>query len=318
MTGQRTALVPRLSEHHKARTRLPLLTLLAVVCPPLAGVRTMAVWISYGVFVILYSLWCLRLTRSYAVDRRLGYLLCLTDTAILLPLMVWSTAAGMQALLVLVCIAGLVFTYAADRAGLRQRRDAKRGGGRLGESPAQGRYERAGLESPLERAVRERLALFATTGARFGLVVLRILRFEETVAYYGPPAADRLQAAVSRRGLRLLGPDAQHFPLPGGRVAFLFEIDPGRRTSSGDPDFVWTDSYDVEGLAMSVGRKACEHLIDGHRVECAVGWASAPADGLSADDLMYVAETGAQSTAAFRRVAGGHVAVPERARVAAG
>ncbi len=37
---------------------------------------------------------------------------------------------------------------------------------------------------------------------------------------------------------------------------------------------------------MSLGRKACEHLVDGHRVECVVGWASAPADGLNADDLM--------------------------------
>jgi hypothetical protein len=53
-------------------------------------------------------------------------------------------------------------------------------------------------------------------------------------------------------------------------------------------------------------------------VECVVGWASAPADGLNADDLMYVAEAGAQSTAAFRRVAGGQVTVPERARIAAG
>ena len=60
---------------------------------------------------------------------------------------------------------------------------------------------------------------------------------------------------------------------------------------------------------MSLGRKACEHLVDGHRVECVVGWASAPADGLNADDLMYVAEAGAQSTAAFRR-AGGQVTVP--------
>ena len=77
------------------------------------------------------------------------------------------------------------------------------------------------------------------------------------------------------------------------------------------------DPADIEGLAMSLGRKACEHLVDGHRVECVVGWASAPADGLNADDLMYVAEAGAQSTAAFRR-AGGQVTVPERARVAAG
>jgi GGDEF domain-containing protein len=320
MTGQRTALVPRLGEHQKARMRLPLLTLLAVVFPPIAGVRTTAVWIAYGVFVILYSLWCLRLITHYATDRRLGYLLCLTDTAILLPLMVWSAAAGVQVLLVLVCAAGLAITHMADRAVQGKRRHARSGLGSLDQGPARTAYEHAGLETSLERAVRQRLGLFTTTGARFALVVLRIVRFEETAAYYGPPAADRLQTAVSRRGLRLLGPDAQHFPLPGGRVAFLFETDSGRhrQVSDGDAGLTWSDPYDVEGLAMSVGRKACEHLIDGHRVECVVGWASAPADGLNADDLMYVAETGAQSTAAFRRVAGGQVTVPERARVAAG
>jgi hypothetical protein len=116
----------------------------------------------------------------------------------------------------------------------------------------------------------------------------------------------------------VLGPDAQHFPLPGGRVAFVFEIDKGR-FGADQPSMVAdaVDPNDIESLAMTLGRKACEHLVDGRRVECVVGWASAPADGLNADDLMDVAESGAQSTAAFRRVAN-QVGVPERARVAAG
>ncbi len=323
MTGQRTALVPRVSEHQKARARLPLLTLLAIVCPPLAGVRATGVWVGYTLFVILYSLWSLRLTRHYAADRRLGYLLCLTDTAILLPLMAWSSAA-VQVVLVLFCAAGFALTYGADHARLERRSGARAGlhtpDGSSQPGRSVSRNSPAELVTPLERAVRERLGVFAVTGARFALVVLRIVRFEETTSYYGTLTADRVLAAVSRRGLRLLGPDAQHFPLPGGRVAFLFETDPGRRRPGSDREgaFAWSDPYDIEGLAMSVGRKACEHLVDGHRVECVVGWASAPADGLNADDLMYVAETGAQSTAAFRRVAGGQVVVPGRARIAAG
>jgi len=85
----------------------------------------------------------------------------------------------------------------------------------------------------------------------------------------------------------------------------------GERALSGDP-------YDVESVAMALARKVCEHLVDGRRVECVVGWASAPADGLSVEDLMYTAESGAQSSAAFRRVAGSRVPVPEKTRASAG
>jgi len=158
------------------------------------------------------------------------------------------------------------------------------------------------------------------TQTRFALVVLRILRHDEIGTYYGEEAAEHVTAAVTRRGLRVLGADAQHFTLPGGRVAFVFSTGSGStRTVAAaeeDPDYI--DPYDVEGFAMALGRKACEHLVDGHRVECVVGWASAPADGASADDLMYAAESGAQSAAAFRRVAGSRVPVPERTRAVAG
>ena len=57
--------------------------------------------------------------------------------------------------------------------------------------------------------------------------------------------------------------------------------------------------------------RTCEQTLGGHRLECVVGWASAPADGTTADDLMYAAESGALSSAAFRRVGGSRIAVPE-------
>jgi GGDEF domain-containing protein len=332
MTGQQTAPGPRLNELHKARARTPLVVLIVLVLVPLAGVGSLPVWVAYTVFAIAYGLWALRLTSLYSSDQRLGLVLCVTDTALFLPLLVWIDSAAGRAGLVLVCAAGWVYSLLARRAARAGRtgRAFARLPGR--SSLADGRRG-AGTEVPLERAVRERLSLFASTGARFAVVVLRVLRFEEAAAYYGLPVAERMLHAVARRGLRLLGPDAQHFHLPGGRVAFLFQTDPPlrpeyppvspqapevRQQMAGNAGPVsWSEPYDIEGLAMAVGRKACEHLVDGHRVECVVGWASAPADGLTADDLLYVAETGAQSTEAFRRV-GAPVSARERARAAAG
>jgi hypothetical protein len=314
MDAQRTAPGRRLTEQRKSRARLPLLILVALICPPLAGVRSTIIWVSYVAFVVLYSLWVLRLCAQFAHDRRLGYLLCLTDLATLLPLLVWTRSAAIQAILVTLCAGGLVVSFLGARA---EQRAARHSFARvaLADHPETHTLD-ADTGAPLERAVRLRLSVFRATGSRFALVMLRVLRFEEAASYYGEESSQRMISAVGRRGLRMLGSDAQHFPLPGGRVAFLFEIDSGR--AGGAPrSAAWADPTDIESLAMALGRKACEHLIDGHRVECVVGWASAPSDGLNADDLLYVAEAGAQSTAAFRRVAG-QVSVPERARIAAG
>lgn len=318
MAAKRTALGRGVTEQRKARARLPFLILIALLFLPLAGVRSAPIWIFYMAFVVLYALWGLRLTAHFSQDRRLGYLLCLTDLAILLPLFVWSSNPVVQALLVLICGTGLAVTYLGDGVDQEAARRAFSQPA-LGDRPATTSTFETGTGTPLERAVRMRLGVFLSTGSRFALVVLRVVRFEEAASYYGEESSQRILAAVGRRGLRLLGHDAQHFLLPGGRVAFLFETESRREggaTRSAGPERI--DPPDIEGLAMSLGRKACEHLVDGHRVECVVGWASAPADGLCADDLMYVAEAGAQSTAAFRRVAGGQVGVPERARVAAG
>lgn len=316
MTGQLTAKPARVTEHHKARARTLLLTVIGLVCPPLAGVRSVAVWIFYVVFLVAYSLWSLRLTRNFSGDRRLGYLLCMTDTAILLPVLVWTSTAVLRVVLLSVCVGGLLFSYWSERA--RTRAGACQG--RPDEDPERDESTSGTLETGLERALRVRLCILETTHTRFALVVLRILRFEEIGAYYGSEAAQHMISTVARRCLRLLGVDAQHFVLPGGRVAYVFSTGSGstRGGSLGDNTFELVDPYDIESFAMTLGRKACEHLIDGHRVECVVGWAAAPADGLSPDDLMYAAESGAQSTDAFRRVAGSGVPVRERSRVAAG
>ena len=275
MTSERTAPRTRMTERHKARFRLPLLALLTIVLPSVTGVRSTAVWVAYALFGVGYSLWTLHLTASFSSDRRLGRLLCLADAALLLPLLVWSSDLSLRVAILLIYGAGLGVTYSIERSQTQRRASAL--------TPACGDRDRGrvGATSPqmvLERAVRSRLSLFTTEGTRFGLVILRILRYDEADAYYGREAAERMLGAVGRRGMRHLGPAAELFPLGRGRVAFLFEIEgsPSRaRALSGD----WNEPYDVEGMAMTLGRKTCEHLIDGRRVECVVGWASVPADG---------------------------------------
>ncbi len=314
MTGQLTARRARVTEHHKARARVVLLTLIGLICPPLAGVRSVAVWIFYIMFLVAYSLWSLRLTRNFSGDRRLGYLLSATDTAILLPVLVWSSAAAIRGALLGVCVAGVLTSYWVDRReGRRSYRNAEADEATACETAPQV------VESPLERALRVRLHVYEATRTRFALVVLRIVRFDEVRAYYGEEAAEHMVSTIVRRCLRLLGADAQDFVLPGGRVAFAFSTGSGStRSTLRDNTFELLDPYDIESFAMGLGRRACEHLIDGHRAECVVGWAAAPADGLTPDDLMYAAEAGAQSTDAFRRVAGSSVTVADRSRAAAG
>ena len=319
MDKQRTAGALRVTERQKARARLVLLTLVGLICPPLAGARSPVVWALYVALTVGYSLWALRLTRHYAGDRLLGFLLCLTDGAILLPLLAWSSSAALWVVLILVWAGGLL----ATRAGAGGSRDVSRRS-RFGPTLAEPERVRGnrGYDDPealLDGALRMRLQVLRSNNARFALVLLRVLRFEDIADYYGQDLASRVLAAVGHRGSRLLGPDAQVFLLQSGRVAFVFAT--GATTgavvsASGEP--TWIDPYDVESLAMALGRRACEHLIDGQKVECVVGWGSAPADGMSADDLLYAAESGAQSTAAFRRVAGSAVPVPERTRAATG
>lgn len=307
MTGKRTATAERITEQHKARVRLVLLTLLALIYPPLVGVRSAPVWLLYVGFALLYSLWTLRLVRRFREDPRLGYLLALSDTAVLFPLLVWTSSLFLQVVLILLCAAGGTFSYWAHRQSLKAGLSAPPGARTLSMTSAMHPYTDT-PEARLARTLRARLQVYESTGVRFALVLLHIRRYEEMLLYYGEELADRVVRAVSRRGLRVLGPDAQSFALAGGKVAFVCGLEPDRPA----------DLYDVEGLAMAVARRACEHLVDRYRVECVVGWASPPADGLTPEDLIYTAEAGLRSAEAFRRVAGAPAALPKKTRAAAG
>lgn len=319
MSTHGTARSFRITEHHKARARLVLLTVIGLICPPLAGVRSVGVWIFYALFLVGYSLWSLRLVHSYSTDRHLGYLLAFTDAAIILPLLVWSSMRAMGAVLLTLCVLGFVYTFWADRA--RTAIEVAWPGDNQEQLRDRGLHAGEGVqETSLERALRVRLRVFEATQTRFGLVVLRVLRFEEIATYYGEESATRVLSTLARRGLHLLGADGQHFVLPGGRLAFVFCTGTGDRRidARGDGIFEMIDPYDLESFAMILARRACEHLADGHRVECVVGWASAPADGLDPEDLLYAAESGAQSTDAFRRVVGAGVQATGKTRAVAG
>ena len=303
------------TERQKAWGRLALLTTVGLVCPPLAAARSGAVWGIYLLLVVLYSLVTVRLTRIAAKERYLGYLLCASDAAVLVPIMMWSLDAAMPTLLGALWVLGAYTSWRASRARADSQSLSRgeREASRLVES-AEG--------APLERALRVRLRALATGGTRFALVLLKLEGHSDMLAESGRDATKEFLREAGRRGLALLGPDAQLFPLPHARIAFLFASESVRGHSrSSDPRRPErVDPYDTESIAMALAKRVCSHTLDGRALECVAGWAAAPADGISADDLMYAAESGALSTAAFRRVSGPRFRVTEleRKRAAAG
>jgi hypothetical protein len=317
MKALQTAEKAHVTERQKAWARLALLTVVGLVCPPLAAAKSGAIWGAYLLLAVLYSLWTVRITRVASRDRQLGYLLCVTDAVVLIPILVWSSGVAMRVVLVFLWVVGAATTWRSAVAAQQAVRGRPRSRGAAGAAPRS-----ADAEAPLERSIRARLRALQVDRTRFAIVVLRVAGHDEMVAGRGQEATKELLREVGRGGLRLLGPDAQLFVLPGGRMAFIFATDSGleharpadRRTAAR------IDPYDVESLAMALARKACEQALGGRPLECVVGWASAPADGTTADDLMYAAESGALSSAAFRRVGGSRVTVsePERKRAVAG
>lgn len=272
----------------------------------------------YLFVVVLYSLWTVRVTRMAAQERNLGYLLCVADAMVLIPIMAWSLEPAMPTVLGLLWLVGAVTTVRAARAerGVRTASRASR------ESKDKARLEGSSYRAPLERAMRVRLRTMSAQGTRFALVLLRLEGHADMIAQSGRDATKDFLREAGRRGLDLLGPDAQLFPLPGGRLAFLFASESVRgHSSSSDlrrPERV--DPYDTESLAMALATAVCEKALGGRRLACVAGWAAAPADGTTADDLMYAAESGALSSEAFRKVKGSGVSMPEpeRKQAAAG
>jgi GGDEF domain-containing protein len=292
MAGLFTArLLPR-NERQKARARLILFGAISLIGPLLFG-SSIVRWLFYFMFVLLYSLWALRLTAVFA-DSRLGYLLCLTDIAVMLPFLVWSSNLAIRLVIVAICFVGIALSIAAQRTA-RERQPRVFGL----PAPVAAAAPTTGPNLPM--AVRSRMRFYTTAGERFGLLRLDVVRFQESADYFGPETADRLLDVVVRRALRQLGPDAEQYQIQPGSVAFLL---------AGNP-------REVEEAALVVARKVSEHLIEGRRIECLIGHASAPGDGIDADELLRSSASNSFSTASFRRVMASSAA-GNRARAAAG
>jgi hypothetical protein len=319
MKALTTADKAHVTERQKAWARLALLTVVGLVCPPLAAARSGFVWGIYLVLAVLYSLWAVRISRAASRDRQLGYLLCATDALVLVPILVWSIGAPMRVVLVFLWVVGAATTWrsaVAARQPSPRKTESRHSATSRRRSPGGDRSRSIRQDAPLERAIRARLRDLQVERTRFAIVLLRVAGHDVLVNDRGKEATRELLREVGRRGLCLLGPDAQLFLLPGGRMAFVFATDstPERVRYSGQRADARIDPYDVESLAMALAREACDQALDRHSLECVVGWASAPADGTTADDLMYAAESGALSSAAFRRVGGPRLTVPEPER----
>ena len=315
MKSTKTAPEAHATERQKAWARLALLTVVGLVCPPLAAAKSGFIWGAYLLLVVLYSLWTVRITRSSSRDGQLGYLLCAADAAALVPIMVWSLGVAMPLVLSLLWVIGAATTWSSARAHPLASNAAPRVSRSRVSARARRDVERVVGSTdgaPLERALRVRLKVLREEGTRFALVVLKLSGFEAMITESGKEATKEFLQQAGERSLRLMGPDAQLFPLPGGRMAFVFATEAGQPALSPvqSQGSLGIGTHDVEGLAMALAAKACDRSLGGHRLECVVGWASAPADGNNVDDLMYAAESGALSTAAFRRVGGPRLAVP--------
>ena len=302
------------TERIKACVRLPLFFVLTLFCPPLAGMHLGILWVLYILAGIAYSMCIFCITKRFIIENWLGYVLTIIDVVFVLPLMVGNISAGMVVVLIFVCVGSFFMSSIAitepDTANPFSVASGvaipnARGGVLSNRRYAAMQTKRLALRNNLESAINTRLKIFKKDKVRFGLLILRVSRFEEISTYYGKETAGRLMSGVGKRGLKLLGEDAQRFSLLDGRVAFLFEIDKAiNRARKNSTNLWWNDISDVETLALALGSRICERLIEGQRVECIMGWSSVPKDGLSVYDLLKVAETGICSTAAFRRVNG--------------
>ena len=221
----------------------------------------------------LYSLWALRLTANFSERPAAGlpplpHRWCHPPAASRVELRAGSSGV----LILLVCAAGIGITYGRPTAATRPVETHAL-------APACGHRQpgRAGRRDHaprrlLERAVRSRLSRFTIDGTRFASSCFASSASRRPPLTTVEEAAARMLSAVSRRGATPPGAGRGTVLLSDGRVAFVFEIEDAARRARGLCRGDWIDPYDVEGLAMTLGRKACEHLWTG------TGW-SASSDG---------------------------------------
>lgn len=270
-----TARCARSGEQRKARYRLPLLTLLALLGPSAFGLRVGIVSALYSLILVGYALWALRLTVVFRDDAGLGYLLALFDVALTLPLVVWGRPSWLLAPLVTAWVVGLA-------ASVTIRSHEERAYVRMEASidPTTGLR----TSSCFRDFVREHRDLEGSAGC-FGVLTVRIHRFGELVSLYGRDAAERSVAAVARRALREAGCDAEGFRLAEDLVVLAGPV---------------CGSLEASELASVVSKATNRHLVEGRKIDSFVGYAVFPRDGYSADELVASAEATSHARSAWR------------------
>jgi GGDEF domain-containing protein len=254
-------------EHTKAKYRVVVLGLIALLGPTAFNIAPGPFATVFSLLLIGYSLWTLRLTAVFRDDEQLGFLLCGIDVAIIVPLFVWGSPTWLAVPLVLFWVAGCVVT-------LRARSVVRREVRRESESSVDGL---TGLLSRglLDSVVTRRTALHDYDEATFGLVTLRVHRFNELACYYGRESADQSLVAVSRRALRVVGERAEGFRTGIDTVAFLLPF---------------SRPLELAEVAMEVAGAANGRLVNGKRIDCLIGYACAPRDGATAHELLERAD----------------------------
>lgn len=267
-----------MTERQKAKYRLLVFGLVAVLGPPAFGMRSVFA-ILYSVLLVVYALWALRLTVVFHDDSSLGYLLCLFDAAIVVPLLLWGSSAWLAVPVALLWAGGLFLSIRAAR--------------RLRAELEQKAPEEADLRLPVDQAtgfgsragfVRSLRDLYAERGDKteFALVVVKLQRYQELALLCGAEAAGRALGAIGRRVQRVLGAGVAGFRITDDRVVIVLQGNPAG----------------LPALIAEARRTAGARLVEGHKLEVLVGYARYPADGSTPRELLISAESSAEPAAA--------------------
>jgi GGDEF domain-containing protein len=258
-------------EHQKACYRVLVFGVLALFGPPAFGIPPSVFSAFYALLLVGYAVWALRLTVLFHDDDSLGYLLTLFDVALTLPLAVWGTESWMIGPLV-----GLWGAGAAATVSLRYHRHLD------SQVDPHGAIDQVtGFRGPGELApfVQASSSAVARRGGSYGLVHLRVRRFEELVCLGGRECADRAVAVLGRRALREMS-EATAFRLGADELAFVVA--------------------DADAAALTdVARRteaAFGRLVQGRKIDGTVGIAMCPQDGFEATELLRAATQGSRAS----------------------
>lgn len=299
-----------MGERQKAKYRLIVCALLAVLGPPAFGLSSVHA-VPYSLLLVLYALWTVHLAATFAGDRALGFLLCLFDAALLVPLPVWGDRAWLAVPMGLLWAGGLWASVrcvhcapATARAEPPGGRDRGRTGVAVG-SEGEGSSP-FGARCELVETLRARRCEAEGRGAPCAILVVRLQRYGELVAVSDVEGATRALITLVRR-VRWVVEEARTPGAPAGNGEDWGggNRGPGKdRAPGGRPlgyrvaddrivVLIPADVPDLETLAGAARRYATARLVQGRKLEASVGYAYFPADGVTLAELLAAADESA-------------------------